>query len=104
MGGTLGVTAEGYEKQFGINHVGYALFLQLLLPILLKTSKTTSTPPRVVFSSSRDHKVHLPNSSIAFNMLKSAQLHILCVKKYTQSKFANFVYARPFAKRYPSLI
>jgi retinol dehydrogenase-12 len=104
MGGTPGVTVEGYEKQFGTNHVGHALFLQLLVPLLLKTSDTTGTPPRIVFSSSRGHKFHLPDGGIAFDTLGSAQLHISGVKKYTQSKLANVVYARQFAKHYPSLV
>lgn len=104
MGGEPGVTAEGYEKQFGTNHVGHALLLQLLTPLLLQTLETTGTHPRVVFTSSRGHKYHLPDGGIAFDTLKSAQLDLSGVKKYTQSKLANVVYARQVAKHYPSLV
>ena len=33
-----GLTKEGYEVQFGTNHMGHALFTKRLLPILSKTA------------------------------------------------------------------
>jgi retinol dehydrogenase-12 len=100
MGGAPGVTCEGYEKQFGTNHVGHALLLKLLMPLLL----SNKTKPRVIFSSSRGHKSVLPAGGIAFDTLKTAQLDISGISKYTQSKLANVVYARQVAKHYPQIV
>jgi NAD(P)-dependent dehydrogenase (short-subunit alcohol dehydrogenase family) len=104
MGGAPGVTADGYEKQFGTNHVGHALLLHLLLPLLLQTSATSTTKPRVISTSSRGHKAVLPPGGIVFDTLKSAQLDISGILKYTQSKLANVVYARQVAKQYPQVV
>tara|TARA_R110002003_G_scaffold45_5_gene3483 strand:+ start:32208 stop:32813 length:606 start_codon:yes stop_codon:yes gene_type:complete len=104
MGGAPGVTADGYEKQFGTNHVGHALLLHLLLPLLLQTASTSTTKPRVISMSSRGHKAVLPPGGIVFDTLKSAQLDISGILKYTQSKLANVVYARQVAKQYPQVV
>ncbi|KAJ4364510.1 hypothetical protein N0V83_009105 [Neocucurbitaria cava] len=103
MGGHPGVTEEGYEKTFGTNHVGHALLLKLLTPLLLKTAAEGSKP-RVISLSSTGHRSALPEGGIAFDTLKSPQLDISGVSKYTQSKLANVVYARQVAKHYPQLI
>ncbi|CAO2653556.1 Nn.00g029670.m01.CDS01 [Neocucurbitaria sp. VM-36] len=104
MGGHSSVTKEGYEMQFGTNHVGHALLLRLLTPLLLKTADKTGSKPRVISLSSTGHRSALPEGGIAFETLKSAQPEISGVSKYTQSKLANVVYARQFAKHYPQLI
>lgn len=36
-----GLTNEGYEIQFGTNHMGHAMLIQLLLPILQQTFRAT---------------------------------------------------------------
>ncbi|OAL47653.1 NAD(P)-binding protein [Pyrenochaeta sp. DS3sAY3a] len=105
MGGSPGTTLDGYEKQFGTNHVGHALLLRLLTPLLLKTAAAhPNSPPRVISLSSAGHRSVLPDGGIAFDSLKSAQLHLSGVLKYTQSKLANVVYARQYAAHYPQLI
>ncbi|KAH7119643.1 hypothetical protein B0J11DRAFT_65405 [Dendryphion nanum] len=104
MGGEPGVTQDGYEKQFGTNHVGHALLLKLLTPLLLKTAEDTKTKPRVVALTSSGHKNVLPDGGIAFDTLKTSQLDISGISKYTQSKLANVVYARQFAAHYPEII
>ncbi|KAJ5294900.1 hypothetical protein N7508_009721 [Penicillium antarcticum] len=62
-----GKTADGFESQFGINHLAHFLLLQLLKPALLSSSTPTS-PSRVVFVSSVAHRistVHMDNISLA---------------------------------------
>ncbi|KAL8870601.1 MAG: hypothetical protein Q9174_003395, partial [Haloplaca sp. 1 TL-2023] len=39
MATPLAETEEGYESQFGTNHMGHALLTKLLLPTLLSTAK-----------------------------------------------------------------
>jgi len=99
MGGAPGVTAQGHELQFGTNHVGHALLFKLLLSLVLSTPAA-----RIVTTSSRGHKIRVPTGGIHFDTLKSAQLELMPILKYTQSKLANAVYARQIAMRYSSLI
>lgn len=96
MGGAPGLTRSGYEKQFGTNHMGHALLLKLLLPLLNRT-----TSPRIIFTSSRGHVFC---KDIAFDTLTTPQLDVSGIAKYTQSKLANVVYARQVAKRYPNFL
>jgi retinol dehydrogenase-12 len=80
--------------------MGHALLLRLLLPLLLSNPVT----PRVIFTSSRGHKAVLPVGGIVFDTLKTPQLDISGISKYTQSKLANVVYARQVAAHYPQII
>ncbi|KAF2250326.1 NAD(P)-binding protein [Trematosphaeria pertusa] len=103
MGGVARVTKEGYENVFGTNHMGHALLLKLLTPLLLKAAEQPiGIEPRVVILSSRGHKSYpLPPSGIELATIKSPQSNLSGVSKYCQSKLANAVYAAPVAKRYP---
>jgi NAD(P)-dependent dehydrogenase (short-subunit alcohol dehydrogenase family) len=51
-----GTTEDGYETQFGTNHLGHFLLLQLLLPALAHAAKTAGRGSRVVFVSSSGHR------------------------------------------------
>lgn len=51
MGVSYGKTADGFEKQFGTNHLGPFLFTNLILPKVL-----ASKEPRVVTVSSDAHR------------------------------------------------
>lgn len=80
------------------------MLLNLLTPLLTKTADTTATKPRVVPVSLRGYAYALPAGRISFSTLKSAQLELSGLTRYTQSKPANVIYAREIAKYYPSLI
>ncbi|KAI0377143.1 NAD(P)-binding protein [Hypomontagnella monticulosa] len=92
-------TKEGYEIQMGTNHVGHALLLKLLTPLLLKT--VTSHPVRIVSLASSGWKYAGPEK-IQFETLKSLE-GVSPVNRYIQSKAANMLYAQEFAKHYPQL-
>jgi retinol dehydrogenase-12 len=103
MGGEPTTTPGGYEKNFGTNHMGHALLLKLLTPLLQNAvDKPIGTEPRIVILSSRGHTSgQLPKGGIDFSTIKTAQPHLSGVSRYVQSKLANAVYASAFAKRFP---
>lgn len=65
-----GVTQQGYESHFGINYVGHALLIKLLMPILLRTSEQQKKA-RLVIVSSEGH-VMAPKGGIVFEKVKTA--------------------------------
>lgn len=107
-----GLTEDGYELQFGTNHMGHALLVKLLTPLLLQTAeRPESRDVRVVWDTSLGHKGHNPKG-IDFAKLKTKHEDIVpCGMqgsvgpwiRYAQSKLANLVYARAYAKHYPQI-
>ncbi len=52
-----GLTEDGYEIQFGTNHVGHALLVKLLMPVLERTAEGVGDV-RVVWSTSLGYQGH----------------------------------------------
>ncbi|KAF9766411.1 hypothetical protein IL306_001197 [Fusarium sp. DS 682] len=98
--GVMGVpptlTKDGYEMHMGTNHLGHALLLKLLKPVLDKTPDA-----RAVHLSSAGFR-HVGPAGIEFDTLKSAKSETALPYRYAQSKLACLLYAREAAKRYPS--
>ncbi|XP_074549683.1 retinol dehydrogenase 12 [Halichoeres trimaculatus] len=86
---SYGLTVDGYETQFGVNHLGH-FFLTFLLLDLLKHS----APSRVINLSSAAHAI----GKIEFDDLKSEK-NYSPVRAYAQSKLANILFTRELAKR-----
>ncbi|XP_052451839.1 retinol dehydrogenase 12 [Carassius gibelio] len=82
-------TADGFETQFGVNHLGH-FFLTFLLMDLLKHS----APSRVINVSSLAHHM----GKIHFEDLNSEK-NYHPVKAYVQSKLANILFTRELATR-----
>jgi retinol dehydrogenase-12 len=99
-----GLTEQGYEIQFGTNHVGHALLVKLLLPMLLKTAEEPGSDVRVVSLSSAGHATP-PWGGIKFDLLKTTMdsYFTTTLFRYGQSKLANILFAKELARRYPSL-
>ncbi|KAJ5194095.1 Short-chain dehydrogenase/reductase SDR [Penicillium cf. griseofulvum] len=99
MGKKPGLTADGYEVQFGTNHLGHALLIKKLLPLL-----QASHNPRIVILTSQGWGLH-PHGGIIFDKLKTTQDIAFAGpwRRYGQSKLANLLYARELAKRFPSI-
>lgn len=102
MGVPSGTTQDGYEIQFGTNHVGHALLTKLLLPKLLATSNNPGSEPRIVNLSSEGHNL-APTGGIIFDKSKLDKQGAWMGpwKLYGQSKLANILYTRELARRYP---
>lgn len=85
----LSKTKDGFELQFGSNHLGHFALTGLLLPMLLSTPDS-----RVVTVSSLAHK----GASIDFDNLDGSQGY-KPMKFYGQSKLANLLFAMELDKR-----
>ena len=83
------LTEEGFESQFGVNHLGHVLLTYLLLDRIKE-----SAPSRIVTVSSLGHQF----GSLDFDdmMWKKSYSSGLA---YTRSKLANVMFTRELAKR-----
>ena len=92
-------TKQGFEWQFGVNHLGGFLFTQLLTPLLVK-----SAPPRVVMTSSALHYSG-PGKDRKLRCIEWDDWNWQSRKfdfefAFTQSTLANVMWAREFANRH----
>ncbi|KAF5586652.1 reductase [Fusarium pseudoanthophilum] len=90
-----GRTEDGFETQFGTNHLGHFLLFQLLKPALLAAS-TPSFQSRVISLASKGHRA----SGIRwddYNFEKEVYNPWLA---YSQSKTANIYFATELERRY----
>lgn len=86
------VTADGFEMQFGVNHLGHFLLTRLLMPQLLAAGT-----PRVINVASMMH--HL--GSIDFDSFRGEKPY-RPIRAYAQSKLANVLFTRELARRHAS--
>ncbi|KAM3415576.1 Retinol dehydrogenase 12 [Cercospora zeina] len=91
-------TKDGYEIQFGTNHVGHSLLTKLLLPTLLKTADQPDSDVRIINVSSAGHMM-APGIVYDQDQLESYITH----RRYGQSKLANLLHARELQRRYPQI-
>uniref|UniRef100_A0A8C7XLP0 Si:ch211-107o10.3 n=1 Tax=Oryzias sinensis TaxID=183150 RepID=A0A8C7XLP0_9TELE len=82
-------TEDGFEMQFGVNHLGHFLLTNCLLDLLKK-----STPSRIVNVSSLAHE----KGEIYFDDI-NLEKDYHPWKSYRQSKLANVLFTRELAKR-----
>ncbi|XP_004387638.1 retinol dehydrogenase 14 [Trichechus manatus latirostris] len=82
-------TEDGFEMQFGVNHLGHFLLTNLLLGLL-----KSSAPSRIVVVSSKLYK----HGDINFEDLNCEQSYnkSFC---YSRSKLANILFTRELARR-----
>ncbi|KAK0619621.1 hypothetical protein B0T14DRAFT_554814 [Immersiella caudata] len=94
------LTKDGYEIQLGTNHLGHALLAKLLLPVLDKTKRDIpDADVRVISLSSYGHN-SWPRGGFRFDLLKTPAVELGSYHCYFQSKLANILWARQFAKEY----
>lgn len=98
------VTKQGYEHQFGVNHMGHALFTQLLMPRMLQTASIRPhRSVRIIVLSSEAHP-KAPKAGILFDELKTDMTSTGAQALYGQSKLANILFAKKLAELYPSIV
>ena len=91
-------TRDGFELQFGVNHLGHFALTGLLLPLLQASAKEAfaarTTAPRVVNVSSLAHR----GGKIDFDDLQSERRY-QSIAAYRQSKLAVLMFALELQRR-----
>ena len=82
-------TADGFESQFGVNHLGSFLLTNLLLDKL-----KASAPARVIHLTSMLHE----NGSLDFESFRGEKAYKASTA-YNQSKLANILFSNELARR-----
>ncbi|WP_305094085.1 SDR family NAD(P)-dependent oxidoreductase [Prescottella sp. R16] len=91
-------TADGFELQFGTNHLGHFLLTTLLLPNLQAAADRSGTASRVVAVSSDAHRAHAVDLADP-NFLNRPYDKFVA---YAQSKSANVLATDELRNRYDS--
>ncbi|CAH0036496.1 unnamed protein product, partial [Clonostachys rhizophaga] len=104
MAAPPGLTKDGYEMHFGVNHLAHALLIQKLFPVLEETANVHGDA-RVIMLSSLGFVLAPFSQGIVFGDLKKEQDYMFLgpLQRYGQSKLANMLYGRELARRYPKV-
>jgi retinol dehydrogenase 12 len=90
VGGQRGLTADGFELAFGINHLGHFALTQALLPLLI-----ASGPARIVNVAS---DAHYQAKGIDFDALRQRTKGITGMREYAVSKLCNVLFSAELAR------
>jgi retinol dehydrogenase-12 len=91
VAGQRGITTDGFELHFGINHLGHFLLTELLLERI-----KSSGPARIVNVSS---KAHDNAAGIDFGNLQRSTPSVTGLAEYAVSKLCNVLFAAELARR-----
>jgi retinol dehydrogenase 12 len=91
VGGRRGLTKQGFELMFGVNHLGHFLLTSLLLERLV-----SSGPARVVTVSS---DAHYNARGIDWDALRRPARGITGLGEYAVSKLCNVLFSQELARR-----
>ncbi len=91
LAGAKGLTRQGFELAFGVNHLGHFLLTHLLMPRLI-----ASAPARVVNVASRAHL--LARNGIPWEDLQKPSSSLTGISEYAVSKLANILFNAQLAK------
>jgi retinol dehydrogenase-12 len=91
VGGVRGLTADGFELHFGVNHLGHFALTRALLPLL-----TASAPARVVNVASDSH---YQAKGIDFERLRNRTKGITGLPEYAVSKLCNVLFSAELGRR-----
>ena len=91
VAGQRGLTKDGFEMTFGVNHLGHFLLTQLLIEKMQASGLS-----RVVTVSSRAHK---RTAGIDWDALCQPTRSWTGIREYAVSKLANLLFSAELAKR-----
>jgi len=91
LAGSLGLTRSGFERTFGVCHMGHFLLTQLLLDTL-----KASAPARIVVVAST---AHYRATGMDFEVLRRRTATKTGLPEYMVAKLANVLFAKELARR-----
>jgi NAD(P)-dependent dehydrogenase (short-subunit alcohol dehydrogenase family) len=91
VGGARGLTKEGFELAFGVNHLGHFALTTALLDCL-----AASAPARVVTVAS---DAHYQAKGIDFDAVRRPTASRTGLREYAVSKLANVLFSQELARR-----
>ena len=91
LAGQRGMTKDGFELQFGTNHLGHYLFTRLLLDRIKQ-----SGPARIVNVASQ---AHYSPKRIDWDALRKPTRSTTAMAEYGVSKLANVLFTKELARR-----
>ncbi len=91
VGGGRGKTVDGFERAFGINHLGHYVFTRWLLPRM-----EASAPARIVNVAS---DAHYRATGIDWKAVRRRTRSVGGFPEYQRSKLANVLFTRELARR-----
>jgi NAD(P)-dependent dehydrogenase (short-subunit alcohol dehydrogenase family) len=86
LAGSRGLTEDGFELAFGVNHLGHFLFTVMLAPLLVR-----ATAPRIVTVASRAHE---RAKGIEYDRVRERAKSVTGMHEYEISKLANVMFSR----------
>jgi len=91
LAGARGLTKDGFEIQFGTNHLGHYLFTRLLLDRII-----ASGPARIINVSSASH---YQAKDIDWAALQRPTRTVTAMHEYSVSKLSNVLFTKELARR-----
>ena len=91
LAGSRGQTKDGFEVQFGTNHLGHYLFTRLLLDRIID-----SGPARIVNVASASH---YQAKGIDWDALQRPTRSVTALNEYAVSKLSNVLFTKELARR-----
>jgi NAD(P)-dependent dehydrogenase (short-subunit alcohol dehydrogenase family) len=91
VAGQRGLSKDGFELAFGVNHLGHFLFTTVLLDVLAR-----SAPARVVVVAS---DAHYQAQGVDFEALRRPTRSMTGMSEYAVSKLCNVLFAQELARR-----
>jgi NAD(P)-dependent dehydrogenase (short-subunit alcohol dehydrogenase family) len=98
-----GLTKDGYEIQFGTNHVGHHLLTKRLLPIMQTTAAEPNADVRIINLTSEGHTLAPKPTGFIPETCTTDMADYNTFSRYGQSKLANILFTNELARRYPAI-
>jgi NAD(P)-dependent dehydrogenase (short-subunit alcohol dehydrogenase family) len=92
----FGQTSDGFEQQFGVNHLGHFYLTNLLVPALERGAQQRGSPSRLVVVSSGAHR----SAAVDLADPNFKRRPYDAFLSYAQSKSANALFSLAFDRRF----
>ncbi|MEL6545432.1 MAG: SDR family NAD(P)-dependent oxidoreductase [Myxococcota bacterium] len=95
IAGTKGLSHDGFEVMYGVNHLGHFALTEGVLASL----QAADSPRVVTVASTLHHKVE----EFDFKTLREESADTGAMKGYGRAKLANVMFAKELGRRYPEI-